>query len=212
MSHQAGKAVIMLYGHPMSGKTTAAARIQSCLRKIGILAEIIGSAKSRLKGKAHSSTTGFVDEENARTRSVKDKAYRSVCNAAVKCLRKNVVPILDATFHKLYRRERVYALAKSGGAAVYLVWLVHSDERAIKKYIRERREAGKVSALHTWGQYAIMRQQTDRLEDNELVKRPGCLRAIVHLDRDNGTVRIYGKADEFARQLAGAVVKQPSRN
>ncbi|MBI3037048.1 hypothetical protein HYY73_04865 [Candidatus Woesearchaeota archaeon] len=61
------------------------------------------------------------------------------------------------------------------------------------------------------GQYAIMRQQTDRLEDNELVKRPGCLRAITQLDRDRGTVRVYGKADGFARLLAGAVVKQPSR-
>ncbi|MEK6837667.1 MAG: AAA family ATPase, partial [Nanoarchaeota archaeon] len=111
MPHQAGK-VIMLYGHPMSGKTTAAARIQEYLRKTGIPAEIISSAKSRLKGKVHSSTTGFVDEGNARTRSIKDKAYKAVCNAAVKCLSRNVVPILDATFHKLYRREWVYALAK----------------------------------------------------------------------------------------------------
>lgn len=201
----------MLYGHPMSGKTTAAARIQSCLRKIGILAEIIGSAKSRLKGKVHSSTTGFVDEGNARTRSAKDKAYRSVCNAAVKCLRRNVVPVLDATFHKLYRREWVYALAKSEGAAVYLVWLVFNDEKAIKRSMKERREAGKVSALHTWGQYAIMRQQADRLEDNELVKRPGCLRAIVQLNRDKGAVRVYGKADGFTTLLADAVMKQPSR-
>ena len=201
----------MLYGHPMSGKTTAAARIRDRLRKAGIPAEIISSAKSRLKGKAHSSTTGFVDEGNARTRSVKDKAYRGVCNAAVKCLRKNVVPILDATFHKLYRREWVYGLAKSEGAAVYLVWLVHNDEIAIKKCMKERREAGKVSALHTWGQYAIMRQQADRLEDNELVGHPGCLAGIVQFDRGRGALHFYGKANGFARLLAGSVAEQPSR-
>ncbi len=201
----------MLYGHPMSGKTTAAARIRDCLRNTGIPAEIISSAKNRLKETVHSSTTSFVDEGNARTRSIKDEAYRGVCNVAVKCLRKNVVPILDATFHKLYRREWVYALAKSEGAAVYLVWLVQSDERAIKKHIKERREAEKVSALHTWEQYAIMRQQTDRLEDNELVGQTGCLAGIVQFDRGKGTASVYGKADGFARQLADAVVKQPSR-
>ncbi len=205
------KGIIMLYGHPMSGKTTAAAKIQNYLRKKGILAEIIGSAKHRLKGKAHSSTTGFVDEENVRTKNVKDKAYRGVCKAAAKCLRKNVVPILDATFHKRYRREWVYALAKSEGAAVYLVWLAYDDDKAIKKSLQERREAGKVIALHSWGQYAIMRQQTDRVEDNELVKQPNCLRGIVQFDRGKGTVRLYGKADGFARQLASAVLKQPSR-
>ena len=122
-----------------------------------------------------------------------------------------MVPILDATFHKLYRREWVYALAKSEGAAVYLVWLVFNDEKAIKRSMKERREAGKVSALHSWGQYAIMRQQTDRIEDNELVKQPSGLRAIVQLDRGKGIALVYGKAGGFARQLASAAMKQPRR-
>ena len=204
MPHHTSK-VIVMYGYPLAGKTTAALRIQEYLRKIRIPAEIIGSAKLRLKGKAHSSTTGFVDEENARTKKVKDKAYKAMCKAAASCLRKGAVPILDATFHKLYRRKWVYGIAKSEDAGAYVVWLVFNDERAIKKCLRERREAGKVSALHTWEQYAIMRQQADKLEGAELSKQPRFLRAIVQFDRGEGTARVYGKADNFARQLADAL-------
>ncbi len=201
------KRLIMLYGYPVAGKTTAAARIQEYLRKIRIPAEVIGSAKLRLKGKTHSSATGFVDEGNARTKKVKDKAYKTMCDAAASCLRKGAVPILDATFHKLYRREGVYSLAKSEGAAVYLVWLVNNDEMAVRKCLRERREAGKVSALHTWEQYAIMVSQADKLEDYEIVARPECLACIVQLDRGTGKARLHGRADGFARKLADALTK-----
>ncbi|MBI2550553.1 hypothetical protein HYV83_05240 [Candidatus Woesearchaeota archaeon] len=43
------------------------------------------------------------------------------------------------------------------------------------------------------------------------VRQPSSLRAIVQLDRDKGTALVYGKADGFARQLAGALMKQPGR-
>ena len=200
--------VILLYGYPMSGKTTAAVKILEYLRKKGTSAKIVSSAKSRLKGKSHSPTAGFVDEKNSRTRSVKDKAYRSVCDAATTCLRENAVPILDATFHKLYRRKWVYELARDWGAAVYVLWLVLNDEKEIKKCLKQRREAGKVSALHTWEQYAVMRKQADRLEDNELVLRPRCIRAILQFDRGKENATFYGRADGFARQLAEVLAKR----
>ena len=197
----------MLYGNPMSGKTTAAGGIRDYLHKAGMPAEIISSAKLRLKGQPHSSTTGFVDEENARTKKAKDKAYQAMCSAAASCLRKGVVPILDATFHKLYRRKWVYGLATDENAGVYIIWLVFNNDKAIKKCLRERRRAGKVSALHTWEQYIVMRQQADRLEDNELVKHPDCVAGILQFDRDTGKIRLYGRMGGFARKMADALTK-----
>ncbi len=205
--HKSGK-VIMLYGYPLSGKSTAAAKIRDYLAKKGEHSEIISSAKLRLKGRKHGSTKGFIDERNSRTKAAKDMAYRKMCDVAGKLLQKGIIPIMDATHHLLYRRKWVYDLAAEANADVYVAWMSLGNEKTIRELLRHRMVEKKVSKLHTWEQYETMARQTERLEDNELIEQPGCFAGIVRFDRGKGTARFYGKADRFARQLADAVAKQ----
>ena len=195
------KKIIMLYGYPLSGKSTAASKIEEYLAKSGTAAEIISSAKIRLRGKHHSGSKRFVDEEDKRTKLVKDKAYKELCSLAQRCLRRGVIPILDATFHKYCRRKWVYTLAKKEKAEVYVVWTVFSNEKAIRKLLMKRRLANKRVMLHNWQQYATMASQTEKLDSFELSKN-----FIIRFDRQKNTALILkGSADSFAKLLREAI-------
>lgn len=176
----------------MSGKSTAAAKMAGILQN----AEVISSAKIRLRGKAHSSTAAFVDETNPRTRKAKDWAYRKLCEKAEKMLLGGKIPILDATFHKRHRREWVYELAQKLGADVYIVWTVFGKS---VDTIATRRSYEK-KALHTTDQYDTMVSQTEQLSGLELEMK------IIKFDRTANKIRLRncGK-DEFARKIAEAV-------
>ncbi|MBI2144296.1 AAA family ATPase [Candidatus Woesearchaeota archaeon] len=212
MRHQARK-LIMLYGCPLAGKSTAAEKIRQFLCNKGMDAMVISSAKLRLHGKRHGSTTAFIDENNRRTRAAKDRAYQKMCVKAEKCLAAGVVPILDATFHLYHRRKRVYETAESHGAQPYVVWLVFGNEAELKKHLRRRMLAKKLNALHTWQQYATMAEQTEGLTDYELAKsrakREKAAVKIIRFDRGSRKITLHNcsSKDAFARQIISAITR-----
>lgn len=190
----------MLYGYPLSGKSTAAEKIRQRISN----SEIISSARIRLRGKRHSSTAAFVDEDNPRTRRVKDWAYKRLCSRAKQLLLKGKVPILDATFHRHYRRKWVYGIARKLKAEVYIVWV--SFGKSVASLLKRR--APEKRALHTPGQYLTMVRQTESLEDYELKKRDGP--KIIKFDRASHKIRSYSCGnDGFARKVAACVSKKP---
>lgn len=201
--------IIILYGCPVSGKTTAANKVKDFLAKRGIPAEVISSAKLRLGGKKHGSTKGFVDEEKPATRKVKDRAYKLLCRRAEVCLEKGAVPILDATFHKYGRRKNVYQLARKKGTEVCVLWIVFNNEKAIRKILDKRRKAKKLNMLHTWEQYATMVRQTERLENFELSTKQRLaskVLKVIKFDRERNKVLLHNCAkDMFAKEVAEAV-------
>lgn len=137
-----------------------------------------------------------MDENNKRTRKTKDWAYSQLCKKARKLLLEGKMPVLDATFHKHYRRKWVYELARKLNAEVYLVWIIFG--RSVKSVARERSREKK--ALHTEDQYLTMVSQTDELEGSELKLK------IIKFERSAGKVRLYNcEKDEFAKRLAEAV-------
>ena len=197
--------VIMLYGYPLSGKSTAAAKIRDYLAKKGEPAEIISSAKFRLKGRKHGSSKGFVDEKKESTKRVKDKAYGKLCKRAEICLGSGITPVLDATFHKYYRRKQVYDLTNKWKAETYVVWVTFDNEEAIRDGLRKRMLAKNVVALHTWKQYSTMASQTEKVEDHELAQKLLGVK-IIKFDRGKMAIKLYGCVnDSFAEELARAI-------
>ena len=196
----------MMHGHPASGKSTAAQKIRDFFLRQGIAAEVISSAKFRLSSRKHGSSVGFVDENNNRSRKVKDKAYRNVCRMAGACLEKSTLPILDATFHKLRRRKWVYSLAAKERARVYVVWTVFRDagSRALPSYLMKRKSSGKIVALHTYAQYEKMVSQTELLGEAEL-----SLLKIIRFDWQSRRIKLYNcsRRDSFAMQLVKAITQ-----
>lgn len=216
MSEGTAKTIVMMYGYPTSGKTTAAAKIRNYFQAKGVAAEVLSSAKYRLKGRKHSSTVAFIDEKNNRTKKVKDNAYKELCKRARLCLKKGMLPILDATFHKLRRRKWVYSLAAKEKAQVYVVWTVFrgGSGKTILNYLRHRKAARKRTMVHTFEQYETMVKQTQRIEDCELAKKDSAgkrpratiLRAIIKYDRQTRKAMLLrGKKDWLIMHIIKAV-------
>jgi len=89
---------------------------------------------------------------------------------AEKEIKIGVIPILDATFHKKYRREWVYALSRKIGRELYLIWCICNDDRIIKKELEKRKKnaLNKDNILNEGGQYCIMKDQFEELDDDEI--------------------------------------------
>ena len=135
---------------------------------------------------------------------MKDKAYMSVCRLGGVCLEKNILPILDATFHKLRRRKWVYSLAAKEHAYVYVVWTVfrRGGSRALLSYLKKRKSSGKIVALHTYAQYEKMVSQAEPLGKAELSRL-----SVVRFDRTSKRIRLFScsRSDPFVRQVAEAL-------
>jgi predicted kinase len=200
------KKLVMFYGYPLTGKSTASEKIRKLLLNEGIAVEVVSSSKLRLHSKNHSSSKGFINEENKRTKKVKDEAYISVCRKAEICLKKGIVPILDATFHKYIRRKWVYDLAKKQKADVYLLWMEFDDEKNIRKYLSEREDAKKRDKLHTWEQYITMVSQTEKIRDEE-IKSINPVVKVIRFNRGEKKAKFLGKKDDFGKKLVQAISK-----
>lgn len=85
--------VIIVYGLPGSGKTTVARRIESDL-----------PASVRLSNDDVRIKLGLPKKGKEFT----DQVYDKVFNLSIKCLNRNYMPILDATFYRREFRKRLF--------------------------------------------------------------------------------------------------------
>lgn len=187
----------MLHGYPVSGKSTAAHQIRYVLESRHYKADIIKSVAMRYGDiKDTKLREDFVDENVESTRKEKDTAYHLLCKIAEETVNKNIIPILDATFHKYYRRKWVYNIAEKLGADVIVVWLEHEDEVRIKKILKKRRKNRDLRdrILCTWGQYKTMVGQTDSITDYEIKNKEKI--KILKSNRTNNTLNIYNCAKD----------------
>lgn len=184
------KSIIMLHGNPLSGKSTAARKIKDNLDKNGFRAEIIKSVSTRLK-KRNIFSRDFVDENIEETKKEKDDAYKSLCIIAENNINKKIIPILDATFHKNYRREWVYEVGKKTNSDVIIVWLEFSDADGIKKMLKLRRDNHnlKDNILSIWGQYMTMVQQMDSIKNHEIEGNEKA--KMIRFDREKRSFNFY---------------------
>ncbi len=153
--------IIMMHGLPGAGKSFFAEKIAKTIPNAIILKTV--SFRS-----SHGQGTELFDETNPQTREDKDNSYKAVCEEARKAVKAGKVPILDATFHKRYRREWVYNLAKELNERVIVI-SVTCDENTIKKRLQERKVINDKDAfLKSEEAYKIMKDQSDELNEKGL--------------------------------------------
>lgn len=202
--------IIMLHGHPLSGKSTAANKIEEFLDKNGLKADIVKSVATRYKETEREDLTkDFIDETIEKTRKEKDDSYRALCRIAEEKVKEGVIPILDATFHKHYRREWAYDLGKKLDADVYVIWIEFDDVEGAKKMLEQRQNNHdfRDSILSKWEQYDLMVRQTEKIEDNEIKDKKKI--KIIRFDRARSSFKFYNcsKKEKIVSFICEALVR-----
>lgn len=183
--------IIMLHGDPLSGKSTAAQKIKDTFEKNNINSKVIKSVVTRYKKSENIKfTRKSIDENIKNTKKEKDNAYRTLCLTAEGCKNDNVL-ILDATFHKYYRRKWIYDLNKRRNTKVIILWLEFNDEDGIKEFLKKRQKNHdfKDNILHTLEQYKTMVNQTDSIKDHEIKKNRKI--KIIRFNRTKNHFKFY---------------------
>lgn len=149
--------IIMLHGLPGTGKSFLADKLAKDIPN-SIILKTVSYRKTELKG------TERFDENNPVAKKEKDESYKLLLEETRKYLQKGKTPILDATFHKKYRREWFYALAKEMKQKIAIIDII-ADEQKIKQRMQERKEKiDKDAYLDSWEAYKLMKEQADELE------------------------------------------------
>lgn len=193
----------MMHGNPLCGKSTTANLIKKHFEKKDQKYSIVKSVEMRYGGKRVKFTKECVDETIEKTKNEKDKCYKEVCRKAEEEILKGNNVIIDATFHKLYRRRWVYELVKEFNANFIILWFSFNNEDEIREFLKQRRDNPdfRDRILHTWDQYSIMVKQTDKLENFEFKNK------IIYFDRDTKKIKLYNcdTNDELARELCHTI-------
>lgn len=150
--------IIMLHGLPGSGKSFLAEKLAKSIPNAVIL-KTVSYRKTELKG------TERFNENNPVAKKEKDESYKLLLEETRKCLQEGKTPILDATFHKKYRREWFYQLAKELKQKIAIIDVI-ADEQEIKKRMQERKgKTDKDAYLDSWDAHKLMKEQADELGD-----------------------------------------------
>lgn len=153
----------MLHGLPGSGKSFIASKIQSVFARAVVL-------KSVTRRRVSGSGAVLFDESNPQTRKDKDDSYRALCSDARAVIEQGGIPVLDATFHKEYRREWVYNLADGLGAKVIVIDVVCPENIIVDRLKRRSGEQGEDAFLNSVDSYNIMKSQNEPIDEDVLVK------------------------------------------
>ncbi|MBL7050882.1 AAA family ATPase [Candidatus Woesearchaeota archaeon] len=191
--------LIMLYGFPLSGKSTVAKKLKDSFSKKNIDCEIIKSVSTRFKVDEHIKfTKKSIDETNEETRREKDDSYRKLCDL-VESSDKDII-ILDATFHKQYRRNWVYDIAEKNDYELYVLWTIFNSKEVINNYLDERKKNPdfKDKVLDSIDQYECMVEQTDKLDDSEFDNIK-----IIKFVREKKDISFYNcEENGFAKEIS----------
>ena len=176
----------MLHGKPLSGKSYTAEMLKQLSTKTQKYT-VIKSVTIRYGNNPIDFTKECVDERLPATKKEKDQCQQALVKKAADQLSLGNNVILDATFHKRYRREWVYNLAKHHSANLVMVWMKLDDQKEIRKLLEERaaNRDFKDNILYTWDQYMVMVEQYESLDEN--------VKNIIKVDRDNSKIIVTGE-------------------
>lgn len=153
--------IIMMHGLPGSGKSFLAEKIAKTIPNSIVL-------KTVSFRESHNQGAELFDETNLQTQEDKDNSYKAVCEEARKAVKAGKIPILDATFHKKYRRTWVYNLAKELNERVVVI-SVTCDENVIKNRLHKRKTNDKDDFLKSVESYDIMKKQAEELNEKGIM-------------------------------------------
>lgn len=163
--------LILFVGDPCSGKSFLADKIKSFLEAEGNYAFILKTVVTRYAGKKNILFVAqHIDESIESTKIEKDKSYRALLPLVKKVLKQGGIPILDATFHKKYRREWVYRFCKKNNINLLVIHVIFTDKNAIMKQmvLRQANQDYKDNLLASAEAYELMVKQKDKLSVQEI--------------------------------------------
>ena len=155
--------IIMLHGLPCSGKSFLADRIAESFDDVVVLKTV---DFRRVRGKG----AGLFDENNPKTKEDKDESYKLLCSAARDAVLEGKIVVLDATFHKKYRREMVYDMAKELGVRLIVVSRVCSEHKILERLKDRHSKNGKDAFLKGEESYNVMKEQFEPILSDENVR------------------------------------------
>ena len=190
--------LIMFIGDPVSGKSHLANKIKSFLDELGNSAFILKTVSTRFAGKKNISfTEDSINESIKSTRIEKDRSYQALLTLAGNVLEREGTPILDATFHKRYRREWVYRFCKDKKINLLVINIIFTDKNAIAQHISSRQTNPdyKDNFLASLDAYEIMIKQKDPFSEQEINENK---LYVIQVNRDKNSLKILGRSNKNA--------------
>ncbi|MEM3154128.1 MAG: ATP-binding protein [Candidatus Woesearchaeota archaeon] len=151
------KSIIMLHGLPGTGKSFIAQKIASYFDNSVVLKTV------HFRENLADSSAARFDETRPETREEKDRTYRQLVESARQALAAGKVPVLDATFHKKYRREWVYGLAKETGANLAVISVDCNADVVFERLKRREAQMNEDAFLKSREAFEIMKRQAEPL-------------------------------------------------
>jgi predicted kinase len=188
------KTIIMMHGNPLSGKSTIAKTISE---NTGY--RIIESVRTRFNELNPETSVDMFDETLPQVRESKDFSYKRMLLHAAEDLKRGKSVILDATFHKAYRRKWAYDLAESTGAELVIVHCSYDDEIGIRKMLDERKQDQdyRYNLLNDWEQYLTMVDQADPIEEDSRFSDT----SLLTINMNKKAITHRGKAGDLKKIL-----------
>lgn len=144
----------MFHGLPGTGKSFIAEELSKNIPNSVVL-------KTVNFRPVHGEGAELFDEDIAQTKADKDSSYLALRNQAKKAVLEGKTPILDATFHKGYRRTWVYNLAKEMNEKLILISL-SCDENVVFERLKKREGVNDGDSFLNFKEaYNIMKKQAD---------------------------------------------------
>ncbi|MBS3085503.1 histidine phosphatase family protein [Candidatus Pacearchaeota archaeon] len=153
--------VIMLYGLPVSGKTTASRKIRDYFEK-DINIEVISTFKIR----EEKNLINLYSEEQ------RERVYDEICKVLEEKLQKNIYKciILDGNFNKKERRQKVYNVLKRYNCDFYIIECFIENTNEIKKRLSERKgDFGVENAATSFELYSMIKNEGHLLSEDEFI-------------------------------------------
>ncbi|MGM5480657.1 MAG: AAA family ATPase [Nanobdellota archaeon] len=162
--------IVFTHGPPTSGKSTITYEIEKALQQKNISCIKASSVEKRDKKSTKKFTLQSIDETNPFTKKQKDDSYKKLIENASKEHQQQSVILLDATFHKKYRREWLYEMAKEKQDRIICIDCKEPDSKTVNKILDKRKKESedKKSLLNSIEQFNLMKEQQESLEDDEI--------------------------------------------
>lgn len=131
------KLLVATIGHITAGKTTI-------LRAIAGNFEAAYISEGAIKRRIVEQNKQVYNYKNSLSEDLRDQGYRQAICESVQALKKNDLVLLDASFHRAFRREWLYdALRGNGLQDVEVLWLVLScnNKEEVERRIGNRAKA-----------------------------------------------------------------------
>lgn len=167
------KFVIAMLGRTAAGKTTTARELS---KRIGNSLYIGQSAlKIALTDQDQKFTPSHLNE------SLRDLGYRAAVAVAEEAIREEITPLIDASFHKIARRDWVFSLARRCGInlLVFIYCCCSSEDETKKRIARRNSREGIDNAA---GDYAVYRHISDNFEEITSAESGGVPTAVFYVD------------------------------